>query len=358
MTQIPTALFLSACLALAPVAALAGLDAAQRAQVKSAETWLYQDGPGSAEGTVAALVPLAQAGDPRSAMVLGFMYRYGRGVDPDLPQALRYYRIATAGGNARGAVNGAAVALELRDGATAAQLLRAAGNAPDTAHLWARGHLDGLLPGADRAEGLRLLNAAIAQGDLLAAREALRRLARGEKIDIPLQRAVTLVERAGRAGDENAAASLLQLMVRRPELVRAPSNRPNALAEVRAALRVPPGVMLEAELRALAEGRITTAKRGAMVQRLEAAPPEDYGYALTQLRWIDEAAYVRAVQSALIRRGLFEGRATGRMTPGFALNLASYCRDKNLPQGCAQSPIKGPISRAIAQELAKDHRPR
>lgn len=331
----------------------------ERVAIQSAQDWVYGRGAGDRDRALSVLEPMAEAGQPRAHMLLGFMYRHGRGVARDLDRALAHYRAAEGAGTPRGALLGAEVALDLGRGAEAVALLRAADGATagPSAHLWARGHMDGLIPGASPATGQRLLAGAIARDELPAARMAMARVGNGADLAVDMQRAVTIVTRAADAGDPQAAASLLQFLRKRPDLVRDAAAQVAALQD-RPGVTLPAGEALLEALRGDLEIRPRREARAAVVARLEGAQARPYGQALTQLRWLDRRAWVQAVQSALTQRGLFEGRINGRQSLGTLRALKTYCRAHDLSGDCQRDPLAGPITRAISLQLARDHSPR
>ena len=125
---------------------------------------------------------LAEAGDPRSQVFVGWMCSEGWGTTKDPERALEWYRKAASVGSPAGAYYCAGHAIRERSYEEALKwLYMAAANEYGPALLWLGIlHVRGMGVATDRAKGIKYLERAAATGNFLARRHLGLMMVRGE----------------------------------------------------------------------------------------------------------------------------------------------------------------------------------
>ncbi len=297
------------------------------------------------------MMSLADAGFVPAIDRMGFLYRNGIGVEPDLTQAQMWLSRAVEAGHPWSFANLARVEIQLGNGAAALALLNdaVADSRPGTERLLAQSHVDRRLgEGSDPALGREMLIEIAAGGDENAARDLVLRYnwnrLEGEAPDAVVRQ----VEEVALAGDADFAEAALVYLTR----LEADDA---AIAQRRAALTEVPGIrdrVLSVERIRLARDLNGPTFWGAFEEIMAETESENYGRAATTGFWINKNAWIRVMQMELRDLGYYDGPINGCITTRTIRAHNRFCRDEGIWSVCATGPLRGPTVRAVADAIA------
>ena len=341
---------------------MAAADDGERARFTLAE--LIEDGVGTERDPSAAVEiyrDLAEAGDARALRKLGRMSL--RGVDGAVPRevdtAISLLRQAAEEGSESARMDLGRALIEagrFEEALAALEAARDAGVKGAAAELANAHYRQTLGPVSRPAEGEADLKRLAEDGDLKAARYALRHHERRSRRidDLDVDRVIGHLWNLTAAGERSAASALHRVYREldwmftdeREQLARLVEDHGDVLGN-----RELPA----ARVSALYDRNAHRASQRAVEDYLENLDGPGFANAVMRLRGIEQQAYVRVVQSELRKEGFYDGPVNGLGTASTIRSMLEFCREEGFYDTCIHGPL-GYQSGALIMQALEERR--